>query len=289
MARKPETWYRAFFSHGHACEAVENMVVECFNDMIKEIRNKPLLTMLEEIRILLMKRLWTVVPSDGDVFETRYGYNRYKVDLAACTCTCNLWMLSGIRFGPFIPRRDDAPPLVSESGDQVGGPAVSPMKRTKMMARRGGKTKVFGSMNKTPKKTPNALLTSLPYCRFMEKLRKQVLMKEMFRKEMFRKKRLKKERLRKNKLKRERVRKKKLKRERLRKKKLNAEWLRKKKLKREGGGGVGARVIPLGHGSYKFHWEKKRKPSERIRKLKLRKMIEDADDGGSSKTPWVLD
>ncbi|CAH1434396.1 unnamed protein product [Lactuca virosa] len=89
--------------------------------MIKEIRKKPLLTMLEEIRILLMKRfyhqgqevskwrgnygpniqlkidefgkdmrLWTMVPSGGDVFETRYGYNGYKVDLATHTCTYSL-------------------------------------------------------------------------------------------------------------------------------------------------------------------------------------------------------
>nr|KAJ0223085.1 hypothetical protein LSAT_V11C200064690 [Lactuca sativa] len=262
-------------------------------------------------------RLWTVVPSGGDVFETRYGYNGYKVDLANHTCTCNLWMLSGIscvhsqaainyvhkdpsefiyswfykdkyvatysqniqhvggsnlwpmtefikplpplvrripgrpkvnrvkhaskskdakypsqrlkvtrtlrcgkcqqlghnkilctndevpkppipkrkigrprkdgggqpifdQFPPVettIPRSDVAPPtvsecgdqvsgtdvsrsdvtppLVSKSGNQVGGPNISPLKRTKMMARRGRKTKVSGSRNKTPKKTPN--------------------------------------------------------------------------------------------------------------------------------------
>ncbi|XP_023754736.2 uncharacterized protein LOC111903179 [Lactuca sativa] len=125
--RKLETWCRAFFSHGYACEAVENGVAECFNAMIKQIRKKPIITMLEEIRILFMKRffhqgqeatkwrgnygpniqlklnefgkdmrLWRMVPSGGDVFETRYGYNGYKVDLANHTCTCNLWMLSGI-------------------------------------------------------------------------------------------------------------------------------------------------------------------------------------------------
>nr|KAJ0193502.1 hypothetical protein LSAT_V11C800447190 [Lactuca sativa] len=37
-----------------------------------------------------------VVDSGGDVFETRHGYNGYKVDLANHTCTYNLWMLSGI-------------------------------------------------------------------------------------------------------------------------------------------------------------------------------------------------
>ena len=54
---------------------------------------------------------------------------------------------------------------------------------------------------------------------------------------------------------------------------------------------VGARVLPSrrSYGAYNFHWEKKRKPSERIRKLKLRKMVEDVDGGGSSKTPWVLE
>ncbi|CAH1427977.1 unnamed protein product [Lactuca virosa] len=262
-------------------------------------------------------RLWTAVPSGGDVFETRYGYNGYKVDLATHTCTCNLWMFSSIpcvhsqaainythkdpsqflsswfhkdkyvatysqniqpvgrrnlwpttgfikpllppvrrmpgrpkvktvkhafdsqdakypsqrlkvprtvRCGkyqqlgdnkiactndevpkppvpkrkigrprkdgggqpifdqfppvglaiprrdvapppvsessdrdgePAIPRRDVAPPPVLESGDQVGRPTVIPITRTKMMARRRGKAKVFGSRNKTPNKTPN--------------------------------------------------------------------------------------------------------------------------------------
>ena len=40
---------------------------------------------------------------------------------------------------------------------------------------------------------------------------------------------------------------------------------------------VGARVLPSrrSYGAYNFHWEKNRKPSERIRKLKLRKMVED--------------
>nr|KAJ0191807.1 hypothetical protein LSAT_V11C800426050 [Lactuca sativa] len=54
---------------------------------------------------------------------------------------------------------------------------------------------------------------------------------------------------------------------------------------------VGARVLPSkrSYGAYNFHWEKKSKPSERIRKMKLRKMVEDADGGGSSKTSWVLE
>ncbi|CAI9298786.1 unnamed protein product [Lactuca saligna] len=54
---------------------------------------------------------------------------------------------------------------------------------------------------------------------------------------------------------------------------------------------VGTTVLPSrrSYGAYNFHWEKKRKPSERIRKLKLRKMVKDVDGGGSSKTHWVLE
>ncbi|CAI9303466.1 unnamed protein product [Lactuca saligna] len=57
--------------------------------------------------------------------------------------------------GTDVPRSDVTPPPVSKSGNQVSGPNISHLKRTKMMARRGGKTKVSGSRNKTPKKTPN--------------------------------------------------------------------------------------------------------------------------------------
>ncbi|CAH1454291.1 unnamed protein product [Lactuca virosa] len=52
---------------------------------------------------------------------------------------------------------------------------------------------------------------------------------------------------------------------------------------------VGARVVPLGPGSYNIHWKKKMTPSKRIRKLKLKKMVQYVDGGGSTKTPWVLD
>ncbi|CAH1426584.1 unnamed protein product [Lactuca virosa] len=67
----------------------------------------------------------------------------------------SLYLTNSPQVGLDIPRRDVPPPPVSESGDQDGGPNVSPMKKTKIMARRGRKTKVSGSRNKTPKKTPN--------------------------------------------------------------------------------------------------------------------------------------
>ncbi|CAH1434395.1 unnamed protein product [Lactuca virosa] len=76
----------------------------------------------------------------------------------------NLSFTNSFQFA--IPRRDGAPPIlesgdqdgappISKSGDQDDDPDVTPMKRTKMMARRGGKIKVSRSRNKTAKKTPN--------------------------------------------------------------------------------------------------------------------------------------
>ncbi|XP_023738192.1 uncharacterized protein LOC111886191 [Lactuca sativa] len=117
----------AFFSHGYACEAIENGISECFNSMIIHMRKKPILTMLEEIRIYLMNRFyhqaatvsqwkgdygpntlekikefgkhmrfWIVIPSGGALFETRHGYSAYKVDLDAHSCSCRLWEISGL-------------------------------------------------------------------------------------------------------------------------------------------------------------------------------------------------
>jgi hypothetical protein len=56
MSKEPNTWCRAFFGEGYACEAVENGISECFNAIILEARKKPLITMLEEIRIYIMNR-----------------------------------------------------------------------------------------------------------------------------------------------------------------------------------------------------------------------------------------
>ncbi|XP_052627034.1 uncharacterized protein LOC128133578 [Lactuca sativa] len=56
MSKQPETCCRAYFGTGYACEAVENGISECFNSIILDARKKPLITMLEEIRIYIMDR-----------------------------------------------------------------------------------------------------------------------------------------------------------------------------------------------------------------------------------------
>ncbi|XP_024969759.1 uncharacterized protein LOC112509126 [Cynara cardunculus var. scolymus] len=127
IERDPNTWCRAFFQPRRACEAVENGICESFNSIIVDARRKPIITMLEEIRVFVMERhyrmlskaqqwesivclsirkklkkwvenhkYWYVIPNGGNVFETRNGYEAIVVDLDARKCSCRLWDISGI-------------------------------------------------------------------------------------------------------------------------------------------------------------------------------------------------
>ncbi|XP_023766738.1 uncharacterized protein LOC111915301 [Lactuca sativa] len=57
MEKDPKTWSKAFFQTDRACDAYENGVSESFNSIIAAARKRPLITMLEEIRIYVMERL----------------------------------------------------------------------------------------------------------------------------------------------------------------------------------------------------------------------------------------
>ena len=57
MDKNPKTWSRAFFEVGRGCEAVENGFSECFNSVILSVRDKPLLTMLESMRVIVLERM----------------------------------------------------------------------------------------------------------------------------------------------------------------------------------------------------------------------------------------
>ncbi|CAI9294403.1 unnamed protein product [Lactuca saligna] len=127
MTREPNTWCMAFFSTGLACEDVENSMAECFNAVILDARKKPLLTMLDEIRLYMMDRFynlkelakkwegdvcpfaikkleefgedlkfWRVHPSGHNEFEVRNGLESYGVNIEKRSCACRLWDVSGI-------------------------------------------------------------------------------------------------------------------------------------------------------------------------------------------------
>ncbi|CAI9265109.1 unnamed protein product [Lactuca saligna] len=58
VERDPNTWYRAFFEAESCCDAMENNISESFNAAIVEARKKPIITMLEEIKLYEMERMY---------------------------------------------------------------------------------------------------------------------------------------------------------------------------------------------------------------------------------------
>ena len=55
--RDPKTWSRPFFVLHRGCEYVENGFSECVNSVILRVRNKPIITMFEAIRVIMMETM----------------------------------------------------------------------------------------------------------------------------------------------------------------------------------------------------------------------------------------
>ena len=104
-----------------------NNLSESFNSMILEARNKPIIAMLEWIRVRLMTRMYSkrfgiekftsdicpnivqklkqlkvdsksfsAIPSGCYIYEVDNEYEMYVVNLTKKCCTCRVWDLSGI-------------------------------------------------------------------------------------------------------------------------------------------------------------------------------------------------
>ncbi|KAJ9543410.1 hypothetical protein OSB04_023117 [Centaurea solstitialis] len=92
--RDPKTWSRAFFVLHRGCDSVENGFSECFNSMILKFRDKPIITMLEAIRVLMMERLHKMRRiCDSWVDDICPAY-RKKLELAKLQQ--RMWELSGL-------------------------------------------------------------------------------------------------------------------------------------------------------------------------------------------------
>ncbi|GJU00304.1 multidrug resistance-associated protein 5 [Tanacetum coccineum] len=129
MDKNPKTWSRAFFEVDRGYEAIENGFNECFNSVIVSVRHKPLLTMLEAIGVIVLKRInkmreisrkwnprvcpnikkrlewlkeeqrfWHVIPAARNLFEVRSGSEELIVDEGKSTCSCRMWQLSGLPY-----------------------------------------------------------------------------------------------------------------------------------------------------------------------------------------------
>ncbi|GJV57108.1 zinc finger, PMZ-type containing protein [Tanacetum coccineum] len=125
--RNPNSWCRAFFRQESKCPNFENGICESFNRAILVQRTKPIITMLEDIRLYVMQRLvamnrvartwehsitpsirkrvevlkekqrdWMVIPSGFQVLEVRKGHEAYGVNIHLKECMCRMSQLSGI-------------------------------------------------------------------------------------------------------------------------------------------------------------------------------------------------
>ncbi|GJS47111.1 splicing factor [Tanacetum coccineum] len=127
VERNSNSWCRAFFEMDRCSAAFENDMSESFSSRIVPARGKPIITMLEDIRIYIMQRVyhmnklsfkledtitpsvrkkleylkekqrsWLVYPSAFKKVEVRRGDYGCGVNLHIKKCGCNFWELSGI-------------------------------------------------------------------------------------------------------------------------------------------------------------------------------------------------
>ncbi|WOL07031.1 hypothetical protein Cni_G15766 [Canna indica] len=123
----PENWCRAYFSFKSKSASVDNNSVESFNSWILKARFKPMIRMLEEIRIKTMTMIakldaqcskwakdWSptvlkaykenrdiahrcrVEFNDSNGYEVSEGVDKHIVKLDLHSCTCREWDLTGI-------------------------------------------------------------------------------------------------------------------------------------------------------------------------------------------------
>ncbi|XP_019154820.1 PREDICTED: uncharacterized protein LOC109151316 [Ipomoea nil] len=126
--RSPRHYCRAFFNTFIKCDMLLNNLCESYNSSILNARDKPILTMLESLRIHLMTRMQAnrdkmrshpfkicpkimkiikenkdkatemrVYKSIGGLFQIEDGNVKlFKVDLSKHICSCRRWDLTGI-------------------------------------------------------------------------------------------------------------------------------------------------------------------------------------------------
>ena len=125
----PAQWTRSHFTPRALTDCLVNNLSESFNAMILKSRDKPILAMLEWIRVRLMTRLYTkkegiqkyagklcpsiqdrleklkveskpfsATPAGSFLYEVGSQYERHVVDLVKKTCSCRSWDLNGIPY-----------------------------------------------------------------------------------------------------------------------------------------------------------------------------------------------
>ncbi|XP_065637659.1 uncharacterized protein LOC111988740 [Quercus suber] len=94
-------WSKSHFSSRVLCDCLANNISESFNAMILEATDKPILAMLELIRVRLMtkqtiQKAESVTPLGRFMYEVDNGRERHVVDLVRKACSCRIWDLTGL-------------------------------------------------------------------------------------------------------------------------------------------------------------------------------------------------
>lgn len=123
----PAQWSKSHFSSRALCDCLANNLSESFNAIILEARDKPILAMLEWIRVRLMTKqykkmrdiakytgkvclniqdkleklkhesiLFNATPANSFMYEVDNGCERHVVDSAKKACSCRIWDLTGL-------------------------------------------------------------------------------------------------------------------------------------------------------------------------------------------------
>ena len=123
----PHNWCRAYFRSRCKSNMVDSNITECFNSWILAVRHKPIVSMLEDIRLQAMARIrdnkqvskkwfneWSPscmqifqdnkkctagckVMFNGDFgYDVGEGFDKHTVFLDKQLCTCSSWNLTGI-------------------------------------------------------------------------------------------------------------------------------------------------------------------------------------------------
>ncbi|XP_072056231.1 uncharacterized protein [Arachis hypogaea] len=126
----PKTWTKAHFSEWPKVDNVTNNNCETFNDKILKYRGKPIITMLEEVRVHIIRVMarnkkslsgyvGSVAPrqlsrlerekeesnkwnptwagdDNGKIYEVKKHPTKVTVDLGNQKCTCQFWQLTGL-------------------------------------------------------------------------------------------------------------------------------------------------------------------------------------------------
>ena len=110
----PSIQVKAYFSHHCKVDSLTNNMCEVWNSKIIHYRTKPILTMCEELRCYIMRKMaghnkvldkqkvdsnkWSPVWSGDDEharFAVHHHSSEIAVNLDLQTCTCNVWQLTG--------------------------------------------------------------------------------------------------------------------------------------------------------------------------------------------------